>query len=339
VLREVQQIAKINWLGLADRVLAGEPVTRDEALAMVRVPDTEILDLLAGAYKLRHYYFGNKVRLHMLINARSGQCKEDCHYCSQSRISDADIARYPLESRETILAGARRAVELKASTYCIVSSGRSPSDRQVEFMAEMVREIKREYNLKVCLSMGLLTDAQAAKLKAAGVDRYNHNLNTSERYTPYIVTTHTWKDRLNTVQTAQGAGIPACSGVIFGMGETDEDAVDVTFSLQRVGAESIPVNFLEPIPGTPFENLRELNPRRCLRLLAMVRFVNPSKEIRVAGGRELNLRSLQPLCLYAANSIFVGDYLTTAGQRPEVDYQMIADLGFEIEENPVKAED
>jgi len=331
----VQLTERINWYDLAERVLQGEAVTREEALAMLRVPDTEVLDLLATAYRIRYHYFQNKVRLHMLINARSGQCQEDCHYCSQSRISKADIEQYPLRSREVILEGARRAVELKASTYCIVCSGRRPSDRQVDLMAEVIREIKQKYNLEVCLSMGLLTEAQAAKLRAAGLDRYNHNLNTSERHTPNVVTTHTYQDRVNTVKTAKGAGISACSGVIFGMGETDEDAVDVAFALRSVDPESIPVNFLEPIPGTPFENLSELNPRRCLKLLAMVRFVNPSKEIRVAGGRELNLRSLQPLCLYAANSIFVGDYLTTDGQTPEADFQMIADLGFEIEQQAV----
>lgn len=323
-----------DWLALADRVLAGVAVTREEALAMLRCPDDEILDLLAAAYRVRRRYFGKKVHLHVLMNAQSGLCPEDCHYCSQSSLSAAEIDRYPLKSRETLLEGARRAAELRAATYCIVTSGRGPSDRQVEFIASVVREIKGRYDLKVCCSMGFLTSRQAAVLRAAGVDRYNHNLNTSERHTPHVVTTHTYPDRVATVERVKAAGISACSGAIFGMGETDEDAVDVAFALRDVGAESIPVNFLIPIPGTPLQDRRELDPRRCLRLLAMMRLVNPDREIRIAGGREVHLRSLQPLGLFAANSLFVGDYLTTAGQAPEEDYRMIADLGFEIEDRP-----
>lgn len=330
----VQGTEQINWSSLADRVLAGEAVTRAEALAMLRAPDAEVLDLLAAAYKIRQRYHGNKVHLHLLMNAQSGLCPENCHYCSQSKVSAAQIEKYPMQSRETILAGARRAVELRAATYCIVTSGRGPTDRQVDTMAEIVREIKQQYDLKVCCCMGLLSDEQAEKLKAAGVDRYNHNLNTSERHTPDVVTTHTYQDRVDTVEKVKAAGISPCSGAIFGMGETDEDAVDVAFALRDLDADSIPVNFLNPIAGTPFAGLEQINPRRCLKLLAMVRFVNPAKEIRIAGGREVNLRSLQPLGLYAANSIFIGDYLTTAGQAPEEDYRMIEDLGFEIEERP-----
>lgn len=323
-----------TWQGLASRVLEGGAVTREEALAMVRLPAEEVLDLLAAAYSIRRHHFGNKVHLHLLMNAQSGLCPEDCHYCSQSKISAADVEKYPMESRETILAGARRAAELQAATYCIVTSGRGPNDRQVEQMAAIVREIKESYDLKVCCCMGLLTEEQAGTLKAAGVDRYNHNLNTSEQHTPKIVGTHTYQDRVDTVENVKAAGISACSGAIFGLGETDEDAVDVAFALRDLGAESIPVNFLNPIPGTPFAGMNELDPLRCLKLLAMVRFVNPAREIRIAGGREVQLRSLQPLGLYAANSIFIGDYLTTAGQMPEDDYRMIADLGFEIEAHP-----
>lgn len=330
------QQTQLDWQALADRVLAGGEVTREEALAMLQVPDTELLNLLAAAYRIRHHYYGNKVHLHLLMNAQSGLCPEDCHYCSQSRVSEADIHKYPMQSRETILAGAKRAAELKAATYCIVTSGRGPSDRHVEYMAEIVREIKQHYDLKVCCCMGLLTEEQAQKLKEAGVDRYNHNLNTSERHTPSIVTTHTYQDRVDTVQKVKAAGISPCSGAIFGMGETDADAVDVAFALKAIGADSIPVNFLNAIPGTPLAGMAELDPRRCLKLLAMVRFVNPAREIRIAGGREVQLRTLQPLGLYAANSLFVGDYLTTAGQLPEEDYRMIADLGFEIEERPEK---
>jgi biotin synthase len=177
-----------------------------------------------------------------------------------------------------------------------------------------------------------LTEEQAKRLKEAGVDRYNHNINTSKDHYANITSTHTYDDRVRTVETVKRAGISPCSGVIVGMGETDEQVVDMAYSLRELDADSIPVNFLNAIPGTPLEGMKELNPRRCLKILCLFRFLNPTKEIRVSGGREVNLRTLQPLALYPGNAIFIGDYLTTPGQKAELDYQMIEDLGFEIEE-------
>lgn len=321
-----------NWSSLADRVLAGGKLTQEEAIATLRCADAEVLSLLAAAYRVRHHYFGNKVHLHLLINAQSGLCPEDCHYCSQSRISTAEIAKYPLQSREQLLAGARRAATLRASTYCIVTSGRGPTAQQVDFVSEVVEAIKAEVDIKICCCLGLLEPEQAEQLRRAGVDRYNHNLNTSAGYSPEVVTTHTYEDRCATAERVKRAGLSLCSGAIFGLGETDDDVVAVAFALGELGAVSIPVNFLIPIPGTPFAEKKTLNPNRCLRILALMRLVNPDREIRIAGGREVHLRSLQPLGLYAANSIFVGDYLTTQGQLPEADYRMIADLGFEVEQ-------
>ncbi|MBI5155306.1 biotin synthase BioB [Candidatus Poribacteria bacterium] len=325
------QAGETVWNDLADRILAGGAITREEALEALRSPDSEVLALLAAAYRVRHHHFGNRVQLHRLMNAQSGLCPEDCHYCSQSKISNADITKYPMRSREEILDGARRAFEMKSCTYCIVTSGRGPTDKQVEFIAGVVRGIKSEMDIKVCCCMGLLKPAQAEVLHAAGVDRYNHNLNTSARHSPEIVSTHTYQDRLGTASCVKDAGISLCSGAIFGMGETDEDIVDVAFALNALGPVSIPVNFLHPIEGTPLRGRRELAPVQCLRILAVMRLINPDREIRVAGGREVNLRSLQPLGLYAANSIFLGDYLTTEGQSAEADYAMIEDLGFVVE--------
>jgi biotin synthase len=195
-----------------------------------------------------------------------------------------------------------------------------------------VRQIKEELPMKICCCLGLLTPDQATSLAEAGVERYNHNLNTSAGHHTRITTTHTYEDRVTTLEAVKEAGISPCAGFIAGMGETDEQLVDVAFALRDLDADSIPVNFLNAIPGTPLEGRDELDPRRCLKILALMRLVCPSKEIRVAGGREVNLRSLQPLALYAANSIFVGDYLTTAGQAAEADWRMLEDLGFEIEE-------
>jgi biotin synthase len=330
--------ARHDWRSIAERVVSGgEPVTRDEALAMLRAPDEDVLDLTAAAYRVRRRHWGNAVHLHLLMNAQSGICAEDCGYCSQSKVSAADIPVYPMRSKEAILEGARRAHELQCSTYCIVASGREPSDAAVEQVAEAVREIKDRFDLRVCACLGFLTEEKARLLREAGVDTYNHNLNTSREHTPHVVSTHTYDDRVATVRRAQAAGISACSGAIFGMGESDEDAVDVAFALRDLAPRSIPVNFLHAIPGTPMEGRSDLTPNRCLKVLAMMRFVNPRAEIRIAGGREVNLRSLQPLGLYAANSIFVQGYLTTPGQGASKDHAMVADLGMTVDRHPEPA--
>lgn len=326
----------MDWQALADRVLSGGSISRAEALEVLRAPDDQTLSVLAAAYRIRKNHFGNKVHLHVLMNAQSGLCAEDCHYCSQSKVSTADIDVYPIRSKEWILAGARNAAKVGAATYCIVTSGRGPNDRAVDDMCDVVREIKQELPLHVCVCMGLLKDGQAERLKAAGVDRYNHNLNTSEAHTPSVVTTHTFQDRVETVERVKAAGISACSGAIFGMGETEADRVDVAFALKEIDSDSIPCNFLIAIPGTPFEKLPKLNANACLRILAMIRFVNPSKEIRIAGGREVQLGALQPLGLYAANSIFVNGYLTTDGQGAARDHAMIREMGFEVDSRPAK---
>ena len=320
-----------RWEALADKALAGEPLTREEALAVLRSDDDELLALLDAAFRVRRAAFGKLVKLNMIVNAKSGICPEDCGYCSQSVVSTAPIPKYSFLAADVLLDGAREAWARRARTYCIVASGRGPSARELREVAAAARRIKEEMPMKVCACLGLLTDDQAQLLKEAGVDRYNHNLNTSADHHARITTTHTYEDRVATLEAVKRAGISPCSGFIAGMGETDEQVVDVAFALRDLDADSIPVNFLHAIPGTPLEGTHELNPRRCLRILALLRLACPAKEIRVAGGREVNLRSLQPLALYAANSIFVGDYLTTEGQAAEADWRMLEDLGFEIE--------
>lgn len=324
----------MNWLLLADRVLAGEEITDDEALAILNCPDDELLLLLQGAYRIRQTYYGNKVKLNMIMNAKSGLCPENCGYCSQSSISTAPISTYKMVSKDAILQGAKRAYESKIGTYCIVASGRGPSDKEIDIVVSAVREIKEAYGLKVCACLGILKPEQALRLKEAGVDRYNHNINTSREHHPHITTSHTYDDRVRTVETVKEAGMSPCSGVIIGMKETKQDVVAMARSLKVLDADSIPVNFLHAIDGTPLAGTNELNPRYCLKVLALFRYMNPTKEIRISGGREVNLRSLQPLGLYAANSIFVGDYLTTSGQEKHADFQMLEDLGFEIDFAP-----
>jgi len=322
-----------RWQTLASRVLAGGQLSADEAVEILAAPDAEILDLMHATYRVRSHYFGRRVQLYLLMNAKSGLCPEDCSYCSQSKTSQAEIPRYNLLNRDDLLAGAQAAVDKQACTYCIVISARGPNERELAAVEEIVPEIKERFNLNVCACLGLLNSEQAERLKACGVDRVNHNLNTGGEFYEEICSTHTYQDRIDTLHAVRDAGLEICSGGIVGMGEQPRDVVQMALELRELGAHSIPVNFLNPIEGTPLAGQKELTPIYCLKVLAMFRLVNPDREIRIAGGRELHLRSLQALGLYAANSIFVGDYLTTKGQLPKEDYTMIQDLGFEIVES------
>lgn len=328
----LDDLATRTWSDLADRVLADEPLSEEDAISVLEAPDEELLEILAAAYRVRRRYFGNRVQLYYLMNAKSGLCPEDCSYCSQSKVSEAEIPRYNLLSADKLLAGAKAAAERDAKTYCIVISARGPNERELKAVETIVPRIKQEFGLKVCACLGLLDEDQARRLAACGVDRVNHNLNTSEAHYAEICSTHTYGDRLSTLRAVRGAGMELCSGGILGLGERPRDVVQMAFALRELEVESIPINFLIAIDGTPLEKRADLNPRYCLKALAMVRLVNPRSELRIAGGREVHLRSLQPLGLYAANSLFVGDYLTTKGQLPEADYKMIEDLGFEVEE-------
>lgn len=319
-----------SWASMADAVLQGTPLSREAAGQVLGADDDQLLAVLDAAWNVRRHYFGNSVQLYYLKNAKSGLCPEDCSYCSQSKDSTAPIEKYAILNAEKLLDGARRAFERNARTYCIVASGRGPSDREVDHVCRIVQDIKAEFGLHICACLGLLRPDQAMRLKQAGVDRVNHNLNTSERFHDQIVSTHSFQDRLNTLQTCQDVGLELCAGMIVGMGEKHDDVVDVAMQLATMNVQSIPINFLHPIDGTPLQGQEQLDPRYCLRVLAMFRLTNPATEIRIAGGRERNLRSMQAMGLYAANSMFVSDYLTTSGQRAEEDFNMIQDLGFEI---------
>jgi biotin synthase len=317
-------------MDLAKRCLEGPALVASE-LERLLGPEVPLLALLQEAYQVRHRFFGNRVLVHVLNNAQNARCPEDCGYCSQSAISGAPLRPYPWKPKEELLADARRALEAGAFRYCMVASGRGPTTRQVEALCEVVRAIKREVPIGVCVSVGLLDLEKATLLKQAGVDRLNHNLNTSEAHYPAICSTHTHADRVATLRAAQQAGLEACSGLIIGMGERDEDIVEVALQLRELRVPSIPVNFLIPIEGNPVRDDGSLSPERCLRALALLRLANPSAEVRAAGGREGHLRSLQPLALYPANSLFVEGYLTTRGDQRLETYRMIRDAGFVVE--------
>jgi biotin synthase len=323
----------MTWLDeLAEKALAGAEPARDAALAVLRSGDDEIMDVVAAAFRVRLKYFGRRVKLNYLVNIKSGLCPEDCFYCSQRAGSAADVLKYTWLKPDEVLAAAEAGVAGGAKRVCLVASGRGPTDRDVSRVAGMISSFKAAHpDVEVCACLGLLSDGQAEALKTAGTTAYNHNLNTAEGHYGDICTTHSFADRAGTVEAAKEAGLSPCSGLIAGMGESDEDLVDVAFALRALEPDSVPVNFLIPFQGTPLGGEWNLTPQRCLRILAMVRFVCPSAEVRLAGGREIHLRSLQPLALHIVNSIFLGDYLTSEGQAGNKDLEMIADAGFFVE--------
>ena len=318
-----------RWFVLAGQVLGGYRLSQEDGLAILRSGDEQLLDVLAAAYRVRYHWHANRVRLNFLVNAKSGLCGEDCGYCSQARTSTAPIPRYEMLDPDEVFDGARVAAERKARTYCIVISGRTPRDAELDRIAQVVPRIKSAYGLRICASVGLLSRDQASRLAACGVNRVNHNLNTSRRFYSQICTTHRYDDRLETLRTIRAAGLEICSGGIVGMGEEDVNIVELGLRLAEIEAEAVPINFLIPIAGTALESRPLLSPSYCLKVLALFRLANPKTELRIAAGRELHLGSLQPLALFAADSLFVGDYLTTEGQPPKADYRMIQDLGFE----------
>jgi biotin synthase len=321
----------MDWKNLADRILDGGAITREEALAVLNSTDDDLLEVLQAAYRIRKKYYGKKVSLHVLRNAKSGVCPEDCAFCSQSKNAESGVEKYAMQSADEIVAGAKEAESMQALRYCVVTSSRAPSDKEMDIICEAAQKIKAgNPQLELCASMGFLTEEKARRLKAAGVDRFNHNLETSERFYPSICSTHKFQDRVNTAKIVKQAGLDLCCGGLIGMGETLDDRVELAFKLKELDTDSAPINFLDPRPGTGMEGQPRLTPNDCLRTLCMFRFVLAASEVRIAGGRETCLRDLQPLSLYPANSMFTNGYLTTGGQKFEEDKKMIEDAGFEI---------
>ncbi len=313
--------------------ISGRSISCDDALKILQADDAYLLDIVAAASKVRRHFFGTKVKLNYLVNLKSGMCPEDCHYCSQSLQSQAQIMKYSWLDRDEVAKAVEAGVSHGASTICLVSAGRGPSLREVDKVTQYIADIRAKYpQVKICACLGFIDDEKAQTLKESGVDRYNHNLNTARSAYEGICSTHSYDDRHDSVETARTQGLSACSGLIAGMGESDEQLVEVAYALRDLEVDSVPVNFLLPFEGTKLASHLELTPQRCLKILAMIRFVHPNVEVRSAAGREYHIRTLQPLVLEIANSIFLGDYLTSEGQEANLDAQMIADLGFEIEQ-------
>jgi len=308
-------------------------ITLPKVLAkdIFNVDKLELLPLLNAAYEVRKEFVGKSVTIHIINNSQNGFCSEDCHYCAQAKTSDADISEYPMKTDDEIMMEAKQAYERGAHRYCMVFAGRGPSDRRVEHLARLIRLIKSQYPIEICVSAGLLDKKKAQILKMAGLDRLNHNLNTSENHYESICTTHTFRDRLGTLEAARNAGLQLCSGIIVGMNEAEEDIIEVAYKLRELEVESIPINFLIPIEGNQLRGTPLLTPDFCLRVLCLFRFVNPNAEIRIAAGREMHLRSMEVLALYPANSLFLDGYLNTKGEERKRTLQMIKDAGFTIE--------
>lgn len=316
---------------LVEDVLDGTPLSHANALRILHAPDSDLLTLVAAVSRLRREYFGDRIKLNYLVNLKSGLCQEDCGYCSQALGSTAAIVTYSWLTPDDAVAQASAGIAGGAARVCLVASGRGPLHRDIERVCTITSQLKHLHpDIEVCACLGLLKNGQADRLASAGVDAYNHNINTAESFHEEIVRTHTYADRVETITKAHRAGLSPCSGLIVGMGESNEQIVEALVALRELEAESVPINFLVPFDGTPMAGRWTLTPAQCIRIVALARLIHPDAEIRLAGGRELHLRSLQPLALHLANSIFLGDYLTAEGQAAAADLELVRDNGFTI---------
>ncbi|HII00651.1 TPA: biotin synthase BioB, partial [Methanosarcinaceae archaeon] len=307
------------------------PLDEEEVMGLAALTGPDLFDLFSIANRLRAK-LGNTVELCAITNAKSGRCPEDCSFCAQSAHHGPETGGYPLLGPGRLLADAKKAEKAGAHRFSIVTSGNRLKPEELERVLDAVGQIKSRTGLEVCASLGALGPQSARKLKEAGVSRIHHNLESSERFFRHICSTHTYADRIRIIRTAKEAGLEVCSGGIIGLGESMEDRVKLAFALRELDVDAVPINILNPIPGTPMENVAPLPPLEILKSIALFRFILPEKNIRLAGGRERNLRDLQALALFCgADGLMLGNYLTTAGRSPEKDLQMIRDAGLNFE--------
>lgn len=314
---------------LARHVLAGNLLTRDEARELTRVDGDALYDLFYWANKIRIRFTGSAVKFCSIVAGKVGNCSEDCSYCSQSKHHKTHVKPAML-SVDEMLGAMEQAVDNGANSFGIVNSGRGPTDAELDWLESFYDRVVGEGKIRPCATLGELTEAQAARLKKMGVLRVNHNLEASRRHFPNICSTHTYDDRVRTIRVAKAAGLSICSGGIFGMGEVWEDRIDMAMDLRELGADVVPINFLNRIAGTPLHTREsDLHPMEALKIIALYRFMMPEKELKIAGGREVILRDLQSWIFFAGgNSFLIGNYLTTFGRGPEQDHQMLRDLGI-----------
>jgi biotin synthase len=306
-------------------------MSRDEAMAILNITDDRLPELLDAAYALRKKYKGNTVGIQILTNARSGNCSQNCAYCAQSRDSEADINKYRLVSYEKLLQDGYIARDRNLSRHCIGLSGIRFGDKEINEFAKYIRSLKSEVDTHICCSIGFLTPQQAQTLKDAGVNRINHNLNTSRNHYSRICTTHTYDERIANIRMLQDIGFEICCGGIVGLGESKVDIVDMLFDIKEIAPESVPINFLIPLRGTALSDAdtSHLTSEYCLKILCLARLLTPKSDIRCAAGREVYLKGREKQLFQVVDSIFASGYLTADGQSIDDTIQLIIDAGFE----------
>jgi biotin synthase len=316
--------------GLEEKIASDLPLLRDEAMHLTSLSGHEIFEFMAAASRIRNRFRGDQIALCAIINAKSGACPEDCAYCAQSSRSSSVAAVFPLVDKEIILEKAAEAKRGGARRFCIVTSGRKVSAKEIESIASSVSAV-RGLGLLPCVTLGLLCEEEIRYLKKAGLERFHHNLETSRRFFPSICSTHTYEDKIRTIEATKAAGVSLCSGGIFGLGEEWSDRVDMALALREIGADSVPINFLIPIKGTRLGFRKTLEPLEALKIISLFRFVLPDREIRVCGGRVQALGELHPFIFPAgADGLLTGNYLTTLGRSFEDDLMLINHCGFRI---------
>jgi biotin synthase len=324
-------------LAAAARTLLDErrPLTAGELAALAALPLEAAPALGALAHQVRLAWCGPTVEVEGIVSGKTGGCPEDCHFCSQSARFDSPVRATPLLDRDELLAAAEETARLGASEFCIVLAVRGPDERTLARVIEMIPVIRERTGLDVAASLGILTADQARRLAGAGLHRYNHNLETARSFFPQVVTTHSWEERRDTCRLVLEAGMELCCGAILGMGESDEQRLELLADLRDVGPTEVPLNFLNPRPGTPMAGRPLVEPMEAIRWIALFRLALPDVILRYAGGREVTLRELQALGLTAGiNALIVGNYLTTLGRPPEQDLQLLADLRMPVAVRP-----
>jgi len=305
-------------------------IDKKTALQLTDQKGSDVYEVFARANRVRNTFHNNKVDLCSIVNAKSGACPEDCSFCAQSAHNKTDTRIYPLINKDSIISAARSAHEKGVNRFCIVTSGKKPTESELSEICGFISEV-RTLGLLPCATLGILNADEMKQLKDAGLYRYHHNLETSESYFSEICTTHTYRDKIRTIGEAKAVGFSICSGGIFGLGESWEDRIDMAFALKEIGIDSVPINFFTPVSGTPLDKREQLDPLEALMIIAIYRLILPKAEIRVCGGRPLTLRDLNSQIFMAgANGLLLGNYLTTSGRNPDDDLQMIKDMGLEI---------
>ena len=312
---------------LFDKAISGTPLSTEDGFSIASIPNSDVFELFLWANKLRERFRKHYIDLCSIVNAKSGLCPEDCSYCAQSSVSKAEIERYPLAPKSLILKKAEEAKASGAKRFCIVTSGKKPTPKELDKILSMISDI-RKIGLLPCATLGILDEDELTALKESGLERYHHNIETSERFFPEICSSHTYKDKIKTIEKVKKVGLSLCSGGIFGLGEEWSDRVEMAITLRGLGADSIPINFLIPVKGTRLEGLDLLEPLEALKIISLFRYMLPEKEIRVCGGRAQTLGELNSFVFFSgADGLLIGNYLTTKGRSPEADLKLIKALG------------